>query len=285
VHLLKGDKFDLVAAIGVPEERRQALAILDRNLNSHSVIGRAILGRRTVHIEKSVDKNAPALAPTTMLSVPLVHNKTVSGTITLARNFAEPFTQRQIRLVETFADQAVIAIENARLFEAEQARTSELIESLEYQTATSDVLSVISQSPESTDPVFDSIITMAERLCHADYGFVYRLGEHGRYNLVAAPRAPEEYVTYRTVHPIEPGDDSIMGRALIDGQAIHVVDTKFDREQPETEAHRQGRIRSALGVPLISGGKPIGVIGLVRSIPSAFTERQVRLVTIFADRP
>ena len=262
-------------------------------LDRRTAAGRSVLDNSTVHItnveedpEYSWRGNQVSKIGSyrTALGVPLSRDGLAFGAIALLRNTVTPFSKEEINLVATFASQAVIAIENARLFEAEQERTRELSEALEYQTATAEVLSVISKSPDSVDPVFDSIITMAEQLCHADYGFVYRLGENDRYELVAAPRAPEEYVAYRKDHPIEPGDDSIMGRALLAGRAIHVADTKSDREQPETDAHRLVRIRSALGVPLMSGGKAIGVIGFVRSIPSAFTERHVKLVTTFADQ-
>jgi GAF domain-containing protein/two-component sensor histidine kinase len=220
----------------------------------------------------------------TLMGVPLLKDGRVLGAIVLYRMEVRPFEDKQIALLSSFADQAVIAIENARLFEAEQTRTKELGEALEYQTATSEVLGVISKSPSSVAPVFETIITMAEQLCHADFGFVYRRGEDGRYHFVSAPRAPQEYVRHRREHPVSAGDESIMGRSLQERRAVHVADVKSDDVQAEIEPHRLGKIRSALAVPLMSGGEPVGVIGVVRSTPNPFSDRQIALVETFADQ-
>ena len=117
-----------------------------------------------------------------MLGVPLLREGASIGVITLPRNEVRPFTEKQIELVTTFADQAVIAIENVRLFEEVQARTRELQELLEYQTATSDVLNVISRAPSQLQPVFDAIVETAARLCEAEYALVYRLKD-GEYHV------------------------------------------------------------------------------------------------------
>ena len=120
-----------------------------------------------------------------LLSVPLLKESGVIGAIALYRAEVRPFSERQVAMLQNFADQAVIAIQNARLFEAEQTRTRELQESLEYQTATSEVLNVISRSPNELQPVFDTIVQTAGRLCEADFAFVFRLREDGRYRLAA----------------------------------------------------------------------------------------------------
>src|SRR5215510_9090404 len=254
------------------------------------VSGRAILSRAVAQIEdmRSDQLYSPELtvagAWRSQLAVPMFRDEMPIGAIVIARPEAGAFSESHIELLKTFAEQAVIAIENARLFEAEQASKRELAEALEYQTATSEVLGVISKSPNSVHPVFEAIITMAERLCGGDFGFVYRLENDGNYHLVAVPRASESYRTYRAAHPVVPGDESIMGRALLERRAIHVADVKHDPQQTEIEAHRRGNIRSALAAPLINVGKAIGVMGVVRSTARPFSPRQVALIETFADQ-
>ncbi len=126
------------------------------------------------------------------------------GEIALRRAEVRPFSEKQIALLQTFADQAVIAIENTRLFEEVQARTRELQESLEYQTATSEVLNLISRAPSQLQPVFDAIVETAARLCEAEYAIVYRL-EEGNYHLAATNNADAEYLKYLRDHPIRAG--------------------------------------------------------------------------------
>src|SRR5262245_27435919 len=262
-----------------------------------SITGRVALECKTVHLPDILTDTTGDYSrqygevARTALGVPLVKDQMTAGVIMLFRKTVRPFTERQIALVNTFAEQALIAMENTRLFEEVQARTGELAErtqelteTLEYQTATSEVLGVISKSPNSVHPVFEAIITMAERLCGGDFGFVYRLENDGNYHLVAAPRASESYRTYRAAHPVAPGDESIMGRALLERRAIHVADVKNDPEQTEIEAHRRGNIRSALAAPLISAGKAIGVMGVVRSTARPFSQRQLALIETFADQ-
>jgi GAF domain-containing protein len=259
-------------------------------LRRGSVAARSVLDGKPVHVhnlasagDEFPDGQADALAlgHRTILAVPLVCKGEAIGSVILRRQEVRPFTERQIALVVTFADQAVIAIENTRLFEAEQASKRELQESLEYQTATSEVLGVISKSPSSVQPVFEAIVNMSNRLCSADFGFVYQLRNDGRYHLVAAPGASEAYKRYRTEHPITPGDGSIIGRALHDKRTVHVGDVK---NFPETEAQRLGEVRSALAVPLMHAGTAIGVLGLGRSSSNPFSQRQIALVETFADQ-
>jgi GAF domain-containing protein len=287
---LRQGRFDLLAHTITDPALARYLA--DHPIDvGHSLAGRALVERRALQsadiaLDPELKDQRQAIAGNlrTLLVVPLLRKGEAIGVLSLAKTAVQPYTAKQVDLVTTFADQAVIAIENTRLFEEVQARTAELTESLEFQTATSDVLAVISKSPASVQPVFEAIITMAERLCSADFGFVYRLEDDGGYHLVAAPRASEAYRHYRSQHPVAPGDESIMGRALVERRAIHVADVKSDREQREIEAHRLGSIRSAIAVPLMNAGKAIGVMGVVRSTPSPFSERQIALVETFADQ-
>ena len=218
-----------------------------------------------------------------LLSVPLLKEGGVIGAIALYRAEVRPFNERQIAMLQNFADQAVIAIENARLFEAEQTRTRELQESLEYQTATSDVLNAISRAPAQLQPVFDAIVETAARLCQAEYALVYTLRD-GEYRVSATNNAEEEFVLYARQHPLVPGRGSLIGRTALEGRTIHMPDCLADPEYTVLEYQRIGKYRSTLGVPLMRDGLTIGVIALMRSVVRPFTEKQIELVETFADQ-
>jgi GAF domain-containing protein len=204
------------------------------------------------------------------------------GTITLYRLQVKPFTDKQVALVESFADQALIAIENARLFEEVQARTRELQEALEYQTATSEVLGVISQSPAKIQPVLDTIAETAQRLCQSADAYIFKLDE-GRYRLVAANDARPERVEYLKNNPIVPDRGSVVGRVALEGRSIQVADVLADCEYTLSAVGSEG-YRTTLGVPLLRDAISIGVIILTRYQVQPFSEKQVELVTTFADQ-
>ena len=222
----------------------------------------------------------------TLCGVPLLKDGRVIGAIVLYRQSVRAFSDKQIAVLQTFADQAVIAIENARLFEAEQTRTKELQESLEYQTATSEVLGVISRSPSELQPVLDSIVATAARLCEAEWAVIRRQGKDGTFHPVASRGAKDDLMRLITEHPIVPGRGSVSSRALLERRAIHVGDVDADAEYSEAqrEVRRVGKFRTVLAVPLLSKREPIGVISLLRSNVRPFSSRQIELVTTFADQ-
>ena len=198
----------------------------------------------------------------TVLGVPLLREGAVLGTINLSRKRVQPYTERQIELVRTFADQAVIAMENARLLGELQARTRDLEESLEYQTATSDVLKVISGSSFDIQPVFDTIIATAARLCGSDTGGItMREGEVFRY--VSNYAFDDEFWAITRQRRIVPGCNSVAARVALEGRVVHVADIRDipDYAQPETAA--SGR-RTILGVPLLREGAVVGTIMMAR---------------------
>ncbi|HSE90025.1 MAG TPA: GAF domain-containing protein, partial [Candidatus Binatia bacterium] len=208
------------------------------------------------------------------LSVPLRQKGDLIGTLTARRAEVRPFTQAQIKLLETFADQAVIAIENVRLFQ-------ELKESLEQQTATSEILSVIASSPTEIQPVLETLIESATRLCGADKGFIYRWdGEF--YRLAVASGTSTEFLEVLHKNPIRPGRESATGRAALERRVVHIQDVLADPEYSWAEGQRGGEIRTILAVPMLREGTVIGVIGFRRTEVQPFTDKQIELVTIFA---
>jgi GAF domain-containing protein len=255
-----------------------------------SIAGRVALELTTVHVaDMQADPEFTLLRGTagdtrrSALGVPLLSGGRALGAIVLQRTEVKPFTPQQIKLVETFADQAVIAIENTRLFEAEQAGKRELQESLEYQTATSDVLSVISRSPSNLQPVLNAIVETAVRLCQADVAD-FRLLRDGHYHIAATTANEPTRVKVLRDNPIGPGRGSVCGRVALERRTLHVADIQADPEYTYVPGPNFPAMRAILGVPLLRDGEAIGVIVLFNSIVKPFTQKQIDLVTTFADQ-
>jgi signal transduction histidine kinase len=206
-----------------------------------------------------------------VLGVPLLREgETIGGVITLARSVAQPYTEKEIELITTFADQAVIAIENARLFDEVHTRTKELTESLAQQTATSEVLKVISSSPGDLNPVFETILDNAQRICEAKFGAVF-LQHEATIRLVAQREMPAPLLD----HLLKRG--SFVPRA---GSTLHQV----FRDKTVGHFHDVGGYRTVLGVPLLRDGSPIGVFVIGRRVVLPFSEKQIALANTFADQ-
>ena len=285
----KGDAYRQVACYGYSPDHKAYTDEHPIPSGRGSVVGRVMLDGKIVHVLDVLEDpeytfGGPRIGGArTMLGVPLLREGAPIGVINLQRRTARPFTDRQIELVRTFADQAVIAIENVRLFDEVQARTRELPKSLEQQTATSEVLGVISSSPTDIRPVLDAILQTAGRLCASEYAVFFRL-QDGKYHVAGSNNAEAEYVKFLSEHPISPDRGSLIGRTHIERRTVHIPDCLADHEYNRHEYARVGRHRAMLGVPLLRDGLPIGVIGLMRTSAEPFTDKQIELVTTFADQ-
>ncbi len=220
----------------------------------------------------------------TTLTVPLANSDQVLGLLILHRKEVRPFSDRQIALVKNFAAQAVIAMENARLLGELRERTDDLTESLEYQTAISDVLKVISRSTFDLLPVLQTVLETAMRLCGNEKGLIFRVGEDGLYRLAVWSGIPPVQIELEARQALRPGDDTLVGRTVVAGLPVHLADALSDSDYGLKEEARIANLRTMLGVPLLRGGTPIGVICMARDSVEPFTDKQVELVSTFADQ-
>jgi GAF domain-containing protein len=251
-----------------------------------TLAGRTVLARDTVHIEDaSADPHYTRVEAVelghqrTMLGVPLVRESALVGVLTLARSRVDPFTNRQIALVQNFASQAVIAIENTRLL-------SELRESLDQQTATAEILGVISRSLGDLAPVFESMLANAVQLCQARFGLLY-LHEDGALRTVASHNVPPALADSRKSGPIRPGPGGALGHAIRTKQTAHIADLAAtpayaERDPPAVSAVEVGGVRTVIAVPMLKDNEIIGIISIFRQEVRPFTDKQVALLANFA---
>ncbi|MEP0940254.1 MAG: GAF domain-containing protein [Rhizobiaceae bacterium] len=294
------DKFvTFGASAGTNKKVTDALrsAVVPMNVDA-SYSARAIIEGQLYHLDDMgegelyqsgagfVRNNVDALGIRSVIFAPLMGQHGALGVIALFREEVRPFTTNQIELVESFAAQATIAIENVRQFRAVQARTAEVSEALEYQTSTTEVLRVISQSPNEVDPVLEVILSEASRICEVLDTYVAMLNrDDGLLHIRAIITKDPEFTEFLKANPIARDTETVSGRAALSGQSVHIEDTQADANYKwQEKSGYAGIYRSILSVPLVKGADVLGVITLGHEKVSGFSPKQIALLETFADQ-
>jgi signal transduction histidine kinase len=261
-----------------------------------SITGRAVLERRVIHVHDVAGlseaefpvarSNQQLTGQRTTLAAPLLRESVPIGTILIRRREVCPFTDKQIEMLKTFADQAVIALENVRLFKELEARNAELTESLEQQTATSEILRVISSSPTDVQPVFDMMVRSAARLCDASFCVAYRFDGELIHPTAHHNMTPEALDLLQRMWPAPPSRDTVTARSMLERSIVHVSDVEEEGVSGASIAFGRvlGGYRTMLAVPMFRDGVPIGAISLARRERRPFPEKQIALLQTFADQ-
>jgi signal transduction histidine kinase len=293
--LFEGDQARQVGVYNVPPEYSAASQVLLFRPHPESALGTVARTKQVVQVDdvrtqapyRESDPAVRALSDLagarTVVAVPMLKENELIGAIAIFRQEIRPFTDKQIAVVSNFANQAVIAIENTRLLRELRERTDDLSESLQQQTATADVLKVISRSAFDLKSVLTTLTESAKALCGASLGII-TLRDGDVMRLQAESGCPPAFVDFMNANPIRPSRDTLTGRVFMDGKPAHVPDVQTDAEYNFGPAPVLGEYRAVLAVPLMRDGAVEGVLLLGRSVPGPFSQRQVDLVQTFADQ-
>jgi GAF domain-containing protein len=289
IHRPQGDAYPFVASYRLPDDYNAYMRQNPVAVGRGTVLGRTVLECKPVQVadvqadpEYTLKEAQKLSGAHTVLGIPLLREGVPIGVIMLTRNAVRPFTEKQIELATTFADQAVIAIENVRLFESEQQRTRELSESLEQQTATSEVLKVISSSQGELQPVFDAILENATKICEAKFGNL-TLYDGEVFRRVALYNPPAAWAADQQRDPRRTREQAPVLYRLVDtGQIVHIADAQID--VPGETIHKYTGARTLLIVPMSRRGELVGSIGIYRQEVRPFSDKQISLLKSFADQ-
>jgi two-component system, NtrC family, sensor kinase len=288
---LDGGLLHLQALDNASAERAEALRrAYPTPVDSGTGSGRAILSGRAVRIPDVLEDPEYNLAGLqgaglrSLMCVPILLHGTAIGAIAV-HTWAtpRPFTDQQMELLKTFADQAVIAVENVRLFKELETSNSGLRVALEQQTATSEVLKVISRSTFDLQPVLETLIENATKLCDATHGNIFKF-DGVVFRTGATYTTSPEFREYAWQIELRPGRGSAVGRIGLDPKPVHILDVLADPEYQQVDAQRIGGFRTVLGIPMLREGVLIGSLFIWRTEVRAFTDKQIELVTTFADQ-
>src|SRR6516162_6629749 len=279
IFVVEGDALRVVSSFGETGRPVDEPFPLDRS----TIAGRTVVDMQPVHVadvqqtgnEFALGQHmAQRFGHHTILGVPLIREGHALGAIAIRRTDVRPFEQKHITLLSTFADQAAIAIENVRLFEAEQQRTRELGESLEQQTATAEVLKIISRSTFDLQSVLNTLVESVARLCDADMATIRRPKGMSFLHVAGHGVSPEFQESMKN-RPVEPDRGTVAGRVLLEGKPIHIADVQTDPEYTMTSITQREGYHTILGVPLLREGNPIGVIILGPTTANTFADQAV----------
>jgi PAS domain S-box-containing protein len=286
----RDDILHLVASHGLSEEAREYILTHPLPTGRGTMAGRVESERRAVHIpdvlqdaEYTYREGQKIVGHRTMLGIPMLRGDEIIGIFSINRTRVELFTKKEIDLVTSFADQAVIAIENARLFDELRARTTELARSVDELTATGDVLKIISRSSVDLETVLDTLAETAARLCRADQAVMFRFRDD-LYRLVASNGLSQEAEEFVRMHPFPPGRGTLSGRVTLKRRAVHIADVLQDSEYTNLEHQKILGFRTMLGVPLLREDVLVGIFTIHRTRVEPFTSKEIALVTSFADQ-
>jgi two-component system NtrC family sensor kinase len=287
-----GDRLEIKAVAGFDENASRAMIeVFPRPIDRETVTGRVILEGAVVQVPDTEAFDVPertqavnrAVNVRALMGAPIQRDGAAIGAILVTRQQPGAFSDEQIMLLRTLADQAVIAIENARLFNELHARTRDVSESLQQQTATADVLKVISRSAFDLQAVLQTLVESAAKLCNASMANI-RIRDGDVLRAQAFVAVSEDLKDFLRNHPIERGRGRVVGRAFLTGELVHVPDVLSDPEYEAVERVRRWGYRAVLAVPMVREGRVEGMFSLVRPEPGPYSDREVELVRTFADQ-